>query len=112
MQLDRLLGLAEDDAMASALQAAVEARHACMASLVQTVPVSATMEGGHTRDVVVHIFHLAGCTKTNRAYAWSSREAADEPVVSLDIGPIKSPVDAVGAAIADEYRLARLATRA
>ncbi|HTR85226.1 MAG TPA: hypothetical protein VMI56_12165 [Reyranella sp.] len=112
MQLDRLFGLSEDHEIANSLQAAVERRHACMASLIQTVPVSAFVEGGHTRDIVVHIFHLAGCTKTNRAYAWSSLGAIDEAFVSLDIGPIKSPVDAVGAAIADEYRLARLAARA
>jgi hypothetical protein len=112
MQLDRLLGLADELAIANGLQAAVENRHACMASLVQTVPVSAALKTGETRDVVVHVFHLAGCAKTNRAYAWSSEKAADQAFVTLDIGPIKSPVDAVGAAIADEYRLARLATRA
>lgn len=112
MKLVHLPGPTSDDVMASSLRAAVEDRHACTASLIQTVPVSVFVEGGRTRDIVVHIFQLTGCAKTNRAYAWSSSDAADRAFVSLDIGPIKSPIDAVGAAIADEYRLARLAMRA
>jgi hypothetical protein len=74
------------------LQDAVERRCACAVRFVQTVPVSAPF-GCESWDVVVHVFDLEGCEKTNRAYAWSSGSV----YTALDIGPIRSPSNAVNA---------------
>lgn len=95
------------------LKATVEQRWACGASLIQTVPVRAVLDSERTWDVIVHIFALDGHAKATRAYAWTGllQEDGDQRRVysALDIGPIKGPADAVGAAIADELRNTRLA---
>ena len=90
--------------MAPELQDAIERRCACAARFVQTVPVSASF-GCESWDVVVHVFDLEGCEKTNRAYAWSSGSV----YTALDIGPIRSPSNAVNAIVADMIRRSRLA---
>lgn len=87
------------------LRSEIERRYACAARFVQTVPVSAPLGVDRTWDVVVHIFDLDGCLMTNRAYAWDSGEVH----VMLDIGPIRSPGDAVQATVADRLRRDRLA---
>ncbi len=86
------------------LQSAIERRCACTARFVQTVPVSAPF-GCDSWDVVVHVFDLEGCEKTNRAYAWTSGSVH----TALDIGPIRSPSNAVNAIVADMIRQSRLA---
>lgn len=91
--------------VAPELQSAIERRCACAARLVQTVPVSAPIGVHRTWDVVVHVFELHGCDKTNRAYAWESESV----YTALDIGPIRSPSNAVYATVADQIRQTRLA---
>jgi hypothetical protein len=57
----------------------------------------------------VHVFDLEGNPKARRAYAWSSPiEGSDKRrfFAVLHMGPIKSPVDAVRAAIVAEHRSA------
>lgn len=100
------------------LQAAVEQRCECSARLVQTVPVTAPIQGTRTWDVVVHVFELDGSGVTNKAYAWSSpvegpvgRGFESRIFTALNIGPIKSPMDAVCATLADQMRAQRLAHR-
>jgi hypothetical protein len=87
------------------LRSAIEQRCDCAARLVQTVPVSAPIGLGATWDVVVHVFDLEGCEKTNRAYAWLSEQV----FTALDIGPVRSPATAVHATVADLIRQSRLA---
>lgn len=87
------------------LQDAIERRCACAARFVQTVPVSVPLGTEDAWDVVVHVFTLEGCVKTNRAYAWTSGVI----YTALDIGPIRSPSDAVNAILADLVRQSRLA---
>ena len=87
------------------LQSAIERRCDCAARFVQTVPVSAPIGVEETWDVVVHLVELDGCEKTNRAYAWTSEQI----YTALDIGPIRSPVTAVHATVADLIRQSRLA---
>ena len=84
----------------------IERRWACQAALIQTVPVRATAPDNRTCDVDVHVFELADCAKTHTAYAWSSDSRL---FTALDIGPIRSPVDAVCATLADEVRQRNLA---
>ena len=98
----------------SELRSAVEWSWSCAASLIQTVPVVAPLDGERIWSVVVHIYELAGCSKADRAYAWSS-SVQNSPEIrifsSLHIGPLNSPMNAVRAAVADELRATRLAER-
>ena len=91
--------------VAPELQSAIERRCASAARFVQTVPVSVPLGTDDFWDVIVHVFDLDGCEKTNRAYAWSSGSV----YTALDIGPIRSPSDAVNAILADLVRQSRLA---
>ena len=57
---------------------------------------------------VVHVFDLVGHPKATRAYAWSSPIENSEKrrfFAVLHIPPIKSPLDAVRAAIVAEPRI-------
>jgi hypothetical protein len=105
--------LAGDLNEARDLKVAVEQRWSCGATLVQTVPVTAMLDSERVWDVIVHIFEIDGYAKATRAYAWvgSLLDGSDKDRIysALDIGPIKGPGDAVGAAIADELRTTRLA---
>src|SRR5476649_2426836 len=96
------------------LRSAVEWRWSCAASLVQTVPVEAPLDGDRIWSVVVHVFDLTGCSKANRVYAWSSPiwNSTETRVFALHhVGPLNSPISAVRAAVADELRATRLATQ-
>jgi len=89
------------------LQAAVESQHACRASFVQTVPVHEEFQGQTVWDGVVHVFDLDGHPKATRAYAWSSPIEGSERrrfFAVLQLGAIKTPLDAVRAAIVAEHR--------
>ncbi|MBV8393580.1 MAG: hypothetical protein JOY81_10405 [Alphaproteobacteria bacterium] len=105
--------LAGDLSEAGDLKRAVERRWSCDATLLQTVPVTAVLDSERSWDVIVHIFRLDGHPKAGRAYAWMGSlhdDSGKQRLYSaLDIGPIKGPGDAVGAAIADELRTTRLA---
>jgi hypothetical protein len=113
MPLDLRDVLASDVDDVPGLTAAIERRWPCAARLVQTVPVRAEHEG-RAIDAVVHVFDLEGSSKAARAYAWTAPidgTARRRIQVSLHIGPIKSPNEAVWAAVADDVRARRLAAR-
>lgn len=89
------------------LKAAVEAQHGGTATLAQSVPVHEQHNGVPVWEGVVHVFDLAGHPKATRAYAWSSpMDGSDKRrfFAVLQMGAIKSPVDAVRAAIVAEAR--------
>lgn len=89
------------------LIAAVEHTHGGVASFVQSVPVTEMHKGETVWEGVVHVFDLADNPKATRAYAWSSPvEGSDKRrfFAVLHMGAIKSPVDAVRAAIVAEHR--------
>jgi hypothetical protein len=91
----------------SELKGAVESQHGGAATLAQSVPVKETHAGAVVWDGVVHVFDLAGDPTASRAYAWSSPiEGSDKRrfFAVLHMGPVKSPVDAVRAAIVAEQR--------
>jgi hypothetical protein len=78
-----------------------------MATLTQSVPVKETHNGQTVWEGVVHVFDLADNPKATRAYAWSSPiEGSDRRrfFAVLHIGGIKSPRDALRAAIVAENR--------
>lgn len=89
------------------LKEAVESQHGGKATLFQTVPVKETFAGDTVWEGVVHVFHLEGHPKTNRAYAWSSPIEGSTKrrfFAVLHVPPITSPVDAVRAAIVAEQK--------
>jgi hypothetical protein len=85
----------------------VESQHFCYATLAQTAPVRETFKGQPVWEGVVHVFDLEGHSQATRAYAWSSAiEGSDKRrfYAVLGIGPIKTPLDAMRAAIVAERR--------
>jgi hypothetical protein len=89
------------------LKFAVERQHHCTARLSQSAPVRETHADTVVWEGVVHVFDITGHPKATRAYAWSSPiEGSDERrfFAVLHQGPIKSPTDAVRAAIVAESR--------
>ena len=89
------------------LKEAVENMHGGKATSTKLVTVKETFDGKIVWEGVVHIFNLADNPKATRAYAWSSPiEGSTKRRVFavLHIPPVTSPIDAVRAAIAAEYR--------
>lgn len=89
------------------LKDAIESRHGGRATLAQSVPVKETHDGQTVWEGVVHVFDLADHPKATRAYAWSSPIEGSQKrrfFAVLQIGPIKSPADAVRAAIIAEHK--------
>jgi hypothetical protein len=84
--------------------------HSCRATLTQTVPVNERFHGVPVWEGVVHVFDITGNPQATRAYAWSSPiEGSNKRrfFAVLQMGAIKSPVDAVRAAIVAEHRSAK-----
>lgn len=89
------------------LKSAIESQHGGKATLAQSVPVKETHAGAVVWEGVVHVFDLKGHPTASRAYAWSSPiEGSDKRrfFAVLHQGPVKSPADAVRAAIVAEAR--------
>jgi len=89
----------------SELKLAVERTHGGKASYVQSVPVTETHGGQTVWQGTVAVFDLAEHPKATRAYAWSSPIEGSENRrfhAVLRMGAIKSPADAVRAAIVAE----------
>lgn len=89
------------------LKEAVESQHGGTATLVQSVPVKETFGGKTVWEGVVSVFDLADNRNAKRAYAWSSPIEGSTKrrlFAVLHMGPIKSPVEAVRAAIVAEHR--------
>jgi hypothetical protein len=89
------------------LQRAVEHQHHCKARLVQSVPVKETHGAETVWEGVVHVFEIYGNDKATAAYAWSSPIEGSTKrrfFAVLHQGPVKSPLDAVRAAIVAEQR--------
>ena len=88
---------------------AVEAQHGGLATFIQAVPVRETLGGATAWEGVVHVFDLDGHPKATRAYAWSSPVQVSDKrrfYAVLHLGGIRSPADAVRAAIVAEHRRA------
>lgn len=91
----------------TSIQHMVESQHSCRATPVQTVPVRETFQGQPVWEGTVYVFDLEGHPTATRAYAWSSTiDGSDKRryYAVLGIGAIKTPLDAVRAAIVAEHR--------
>jgi hypothetical protein len=89
------------------LKRAVERQHGGKANFVEAVPVSEAFQGQPVWEGIVHTFDLEHHPNATRAYAWSSPiegSAKRRFFAVLHTGAIKSPLDAVRAAIVTEHR--------
>lgn len=89
------------------LHDAIETQHSCRARFVQTVPIHEVFQGQTVWDGVVHVFDVGGHPEAARAYAWSSPIRGTDRrrfFAVLQLGAIKTPLDAVRAAIVAEHR--------
>ncbi len=89
------------------LKESVESQHGGIATHVQSVPVKETFNGQTVWEGVVEVFDLEGNARSTRAYAWSSHiEGSDKRrfFAVLHLGGIRSPQDAVKAAIVAEHQ--------
>ena len=90
------------------LKHAVEGQHGGTATPAGSVPVKETYEGQTVWEGVVHVFDLEGDAQSTCAYAWSSPIKGSNKrrfFAVLHLGGIRSPQDAVRAAIVAEKRL-------
>jgi hypothetical protein len=91
----------------SELKKVVESQHGGTATFVQNVPVKETFGGQTVWEGVVAVFDLTAGPSTMRAYAWSSPVEGSikrKFYAVLHMGGIRSPQDAVRAAIVAENR--------
>jgi hypothetical protein len=87
------------------LQRAIEGQHGGKAVLVAAEPVKEVFNGKTVWEGVVHVFDLDGHPRATRAYAWSSPVEGSNKrryFAVLHLGGIRSPLDAVRAAIIAE----------
>jgi len=93
---------------ADQLKQAVESQHGGKAALVDVLPLKETWKGQTVWEGVVHVFDLEGHPRATRAYAWSHLvgDAGERRrfFAVLHLGGIRSPLDAVRAAIVAERR--------
>jgi hypothetical protein len=95
------------DVSVDQLQRAVEGQHGGKAVLVDALPIKEVFLGQTVWEGVVHVFDLEGHPKATRAYAWSSPiEGSNNRrfYAVLHLGFIRSPLDAVRAAIVAERK--------
>lgn len=93
------------DVSVDQLQRAVEAQHGGKAIFVDVLPLKEIWNGQTVWEGVVHIFDLRGHPEATRAYVLSSSiDDADKRQFHalLHLGAIRSPLDAVQAAIVAE----------
>ncbi len=91
------------------LKQTVESQHGGTATLTGSVPVKETYEGQAVWEGVVHVFNLDAHPSATIAYAWSSPiEGSNKRrfFAVLHLGGVRSPQDAVRAAIVSEHRSA------
>ena len=87
------------------LKHAIESQHGGTATLTDSVSVKETYEGQTVWEGVVHIFNLDDHPSAAIAYAWSSPIEGSTKrryFAVLHLGGIRSPQDAVRAAIVAE----------
>jgi hypothetical protein len=96
------------------LKKTVERLYGGSAEFIRTVPVKEEFQGKVTWEGVVYVFHLIDNAKATRAYAWSSPIDGGSNrrlFTMLHIGGIRSPQDAVRAAMIAENRAALIEPR-
>jgi hypothetical protein len=90
----------------SELREVIQRLHGVKATHVESVSVKETFQGRTVWEGIVEVFELRGHPKAPKVYAWSHDTDGPEKrhVTVLHIGPITSAVEAVRAAIIQEFR--------
>jgi hypothetical protein len=87
-----------------ALQKAIQDLHGLQASHLESIPITETFQGRTVWDGTVEVFSVEGHPKARKCFAWSHREGEGDKhtryITVLELPPVKSPRDAVKAAIA------------
>ncbi len=79
--------------------------HGVESTHVESVPVKEIFRGETVWEGIVEVFELHGHPKAPRVYAWAHEtEGPKRHVTVLHIGPVTSAVEAVRAAIVQEFR--------
>lgn len=81
--------------------------HGCQSRWEKSVPVLETFQGQTVWEGTVEVFKLIDHPTAKKCYAWSYELKGTKKrkyVAVLHDGPVKSPVDAVRAFIASEYK--------
>jgi hypothetical protein len=90
------------------LRETIRRLHGAEAIHVESVAVKETFQGKTVWEGIVEVFDLHGHPKASRVYAWShDTDGPEKPkrhVTVLHIGPVTSAVEAVRAAIVQEFR--------
>jgi hypothetical protein len=89
------------------LKAVIRKLHGAEPTHCESVPVKEVFRGETVWEGIVEVFDLVGHPKASRVYAWTNETdypVAPHHVTVLHLGPIKSAVDAVRAAIVQEFR--------
>jgi hypothetical protein len=88
------------------LQDVIRRLHGVESKHVESVPVKEIFQGQMVWEGIVEVFELHGHPKAPKLYAWS--HDTDSPkkrhVTVLHVAPITSAVEAVRAAIVQEFR--------
>ena len=90
------------------LKDVIQKLHGAEATHVESVPVTETFNGQTVWDGIVEVFDLHDHPKASRVYAWTNETGGPENpkhhVTVLHIGPVTSALNAVRAAIVQEFR--------
>lgn len=80
--------------------------HGVEATHIKSVPIKEVFQGKTVWEGIVEVFELHGHAKATHAYAWAhdGKHPKKSSVAVLHVPPITSPVAAVRAAIAQEFR--------
>ena len=89
----------------TALLTAVESQYSCHATFVQTVSVLETFHVQSVREGVAYVLDIEPRPRATRAHSWSATIGGSDKrrfYAALQIGAIKTPLDAVRAAMVAE----------
>ena len=87
------------------LKEVIRRLHGVESHHVESVPVKETFQGQTVWEGIVEVFELHGHPKAPRVYAWAhDTDGPKRHVTVLHIGPVTSAVEAVRAAIVQEFR--------
>jgi hypothetical protein len=88
------------------LRETIRRLHGTDATHVESVAVKESFQGKTVWDGIVEVFELHGHPKASRVYAWShdADGSKKQHVTVLHVAPITSAVEAVRAAIIQEFR--------
>src|ERR1700686_5845616 len=112
-QIERMTGVHRDTimrprcALSLATICVIRGLHGVESSHVESVPIKEVFQGRTVWEGVVEVFDLKNHPKAARFYAWAYE--TDNPkkprhVTVLHMGPVTSPLLAVGAAIVQEFK--------